>query len=34
MRKREEATVQNLDVETIVQVLDAAPVSLGILYGS
>ena len=34
MRKREEVPIPNLDVETIVQVLDEAPVNLGILYGS
>lgn len=34
MRKREEATVPNLDIEAIVQILDEAPVTLAILYGS
>lgn len=34
MREREDTTVTDLDVETIVRVLDEAPVSLAILYGS
>lgn len=34
MRERKEVTVPDLDVETVVQVLDDAPVSLGVLYGS
>lgn len=34
MREREEATVTNLDLEAIAQILDEAPVTLAILYGS
>lgn len=34
MRDREEATVSSLEVDAVVQVLDEAPVSLGVLYGS
>lgn len=34
MRDRREATVPNLDVDAIVRVLDEAPVTLAVLYGS
>lgn len=34
MRDREEVTVPDLDLDTIAQVLDEAPVNLAILYGS
>lgn len=34
MREREKVTIPDLDVGTIVQVLDDAPVTLGVLYGS
>ena len=34
MRELEEATFSNLDVETIVRILDEVPVTLGVLYGS
>lgn len=34
MRDREEVTVPDLDLDTIAQVLDEAPVTLAVLYGS
>ena len=34
MRKREEVTVPDLDLDTIARVLDEGPVTLAILYGS
>lgn len=34
MKRRDEVTVENLDIDSIVEILDGLPVTLGILFGS